>query len=166
MKKFFLATIVFAFFFSSFQASSQISAGGGIVYATDINNIGISANGKYQINETWSAVPTFTYFFKKNGITWSALDLDANYNITEIENLGSLYALGGLNMTFFKWKYDADFGEFGDFSGSASGSDAGVNIGAGLNIAKNEKFAIAPELRYTLGGANYLRVGVKIMFGL
>ncbi|NOR74904.1 MAG: hypothetical protein GQ525_07075 [Draconibacterium sp.] len=142
-----------------------MSAGAGIVYGTNINSIGFSANGKYEINENWSAAPAFTYFLKKNNINWSALDLDANYQLTEIENIGGLYAIGGLNMTFFKFKYEADFGEYGDFSDSISGSDAGVNLGLGLNVLAGD-LAIAPEIRYTLGGANYLRIGVKVMFNL
>ena len=93
------------------------------------------------------------------------MDLDANYQLTEIENLGGLYAIGGLNMTFFKFKYEADFGDYGDFSDSVTGSDAGVNLGLGLNVPVGD-LAICPEIKYTLGGANYLRIGVKIMFGL
>jgi len=142
-----------------------MSAGFGLVYGTNINNIGFSANGKYEINEKWSAAPSFTYFLKKNSVNWSLLDLDANYQLTEIESLGSLYAIGGLNMTFFKIKYEADLGEYGDFSDSFTGSDAGVNLGIGLNVPAGD-LAIAPEIKYTLGGANFLRIGVKVMFGL
>ncbi len=153
-------------FFALTEASAQISVGGGIVYGTDINNIGISANGKYVINETWSAAPSFTYFLKKNYVNWSSLDLDANYNFKEIENLGKLYAIGGLNMTFFKIKYEMDLGAYGDLSDSLTGSDAGLNLGIGLEKEISETMAISPELRYTIGGANYLRIGVKIMFGI
>jgi xanthine/uracil permease len=166
MKNLFKTLIVAILFFTVCTASAQISVGPGIVYGTNINTIGFSVNGKYVFNEKWSAVPSFTYFLKKNEINWSALDLNANYNFTELENIGSLYAIGGLNMTFFKLKYDLDLGEFGDFSDSVTGSDVGINLGLGLNIASTEKLAIAPEVSYTLGGANYLRLGVKIMFGL
>lgn len=150
--------------------NAQISVGPGVVFGTDINNIGFSINGKYEFNEKWSAAPSFTYFLKKDYVNWSALDLDANYQITEIENIGGLYAIGGLNLTFWKVKYDVDYdmGEYGSFSdsGSANGSDAGINLGIGLNVPMGDKLALAPELRYTLGGANYLRAGVKIMFSL
>jgi hypothetical protein len=166
MKNLFKTFFIVLFVFVITEASAQITVGPGIVYGTDINNIGISANGKYVFTEKWSAAPSFTYFLKKNGLNWSALDLDANYQLSEIENLGSLYAIGGLNVTFFKFKYDADFGEWGDYSSSVSGSDAGVNLGLGLNVAATEKFALAPEIRYTLGGGNYLRIGVKVMFGV
>jgi len=164
----FIKSLVFIFtFFLVSQVNAQFSAGPGLVYGTGIDNIGFSANGKYEINEKWSAAPSFTFFLKKNYVNWSALDLDANYQITELENIGSLYAIGGLNMTFFKIKYDYDFGEWGGSgSDSYTGSDVGVNIGAGLNIMLSEKMAIAPEARYTFGGANYFRIGAKLMINL
>ena len=94
------------------------------------------------------------------------MDLDANYQITEIENLGGLYAIGGLNMTFYKKKNDFDFGGFGSTSNSATGSNAGINLGLGLNIPVSEKLMIAPELKYSVSSGSYLRAGVKIMFGI
>lgn len=153
-------------FFSVSEASAQMSAGGGIVYGTNINSIGISVNGKYEINEKWSAAPAFTYFLKKDFVNWSALDLDANYQLTEIENVGGLYAIGGLNVTFYKIKIDADFGEYGDYSSSVKGSNAGVNLGLGLNVRAGDNFIIAPEIKYSISNGSYLRAGVKIMFGM
>lgn len=170
MKKLFTVLTIAVLFFTGYNAKAQISVGPGVVFGTDINNVGFSANGKYEFNEKWSAAATFTYFLKKDYVNWSALDLDANYQITDIENIGGLYAIGGLNLTFWKVKYDYDFdfGEYGTYSdsGSATGSDAGINLGIGLSVPLGEKLAIAPEIRYTLGGANYLRAGVKVMFGL
>ncbi|OQX80570.1 MAG: hypothetical protein B6D64_03025 [Bacteroidetes bacterium 4484_276] len=143
------------------EVKAQISGGLGLVYATNISNIGININGKYDFDETWSAAPTFTYFFKKDNITWTVLDLDANYKITDLDKIGSLYALAGLNMTFYSWKY-----EYGGYSDSDTGLDVGINLGAGLNIPVNEKINIAPEVRYTLGGANYFRIGAKVMYSI
>lgn len=166
MKNLLKTLAVAIFFLVVTEASAQISVGGGIVYGTDINNIGISINGKYEFNEKWSAAPSFTYFLKKNYVNWSALDLDANYQITEIENLGGLYAIGGLNMTFYKIKYDFNFGEYGSSNGSVTGSNAGLNLGLGLNIPVSEKLKIAPEIKYSISSGSYLRAGVKIMFGI
>ena len=166
MKNLFKTIVAAIFLLTAAEASAQMSAGAGIVYGTNINTIGFNVNGKYEFNEKWSAAPAFTYFLKKDLVNWSALDLDANYQLTELENIGGLYAIGGLNMTFYKIKYDFDFGEYGSDSGSITGSDAGVNLGLGLNVPAGEKLVIAPEIKYTLGGANYLRIGVKVMFGL
>ncbi len=166
MKNLFKVLVVLVALFSYSEANAQISGGLGLVYGTGINNIGFSLNGKYEINEKWSAAPSFTYFLKKDLVNWSALDLDANYQLKELDNIGNLYAIGGLNMTFFKLKYDYDLGSYGDFGGTVSGSDVGVNLGVGLFFPAGEKLNIAPEIRYTLGGANFFRIGVKAMFNL
>jgi len=165
MKNLLKAVICLVVLFTFSEAKAQISAGAGVVYGTDINNVGFSINGKYEIDEKWSAAPAFTIFLKKDYVTWSALDLDANYQISEIEKIGSLYALAGLNMTFYKITLEYDLGEWGgNFSETATGSEIGVNLGMGINIPATEKIAIAPEIRYTLGGANYLRFGAKVMY--
>ena len=161
MKNLFKTILVIIIAFSITEVKAQKSVGAGVAYATNINSIGFNLNGNYVINEKWSAAPSFTYFLKKDYVTWMALDLDANYLFSEMENLGSLYAIGGLNMTFFDINYEFDFGDYHD--GGFSGSDFGVNLGIGLIVPAGEKLAIAPEIRYTLGGANYARVGVKVM---
>jgi opacity protein-like surface antigen len=167
MKNLFKVFLVLIVVFSFSEAKAQMSVGPGVVYGTGINNIGFSINGKYEFNKKWSAAPSFTYFLKKDYVNWSSLDLDANYQFTTLENVGSLYAIGGLNMTFFKVNYEVDLGDYGgDFDGSVSGSDFGVNLGIGLAVSVSEKLAVAPEIRYTLGGANYARIGVKVMFNL
>lgn len=166
MKNLVKVFIAIVLFFTVTETSAQISAGAGIVYGTNINNVGFSVNGIYEINETWSAAPMFTYFLKKEYVNWSALDLDANYQLSQLKNISGLYAIGGLNLTFFKIKYDFDFGELGISNGSTVGSDVGINLGLGLNMSAGDNLAIAPEIRYTLGGANYLRIGVKVLFGL
>lgn len=170
MKHFITVIILLVVVFSFSEAKAQISVGGGIVYGTDINNIGFSINGKYEINEDWSAAPSFTYFLKKNYVKWSALDFDANYQIIDIEKVGGLYALGGLNLTF--WGIDtkrSGLDKFADYYGGSidtNTTDIGLNLGVGLNYTLTEKLAIAPEMKYTLGGVNYFRIGVKVLFGL
>lgn len=166
MKSLFKATIAIVLFFTVTNASAQISAGGGLVYGTDINNIGFSLNGNYEFNEKWSAAPSFTYFLKKDYLTWSSLDLNANYQITDVENIGALYGIGGLALTF--WGFDAGGLGLEEYSGllDTNTMEFGISIGAGLNISTSEKMAIAPEIMYTIGGVNYLRLGVKLMIKL
>ena len=171
MKKIFRTLLIVALFFVVTKSQAQISVGGGLWYGSDINAIGISGNGKYAIDESWSAAAGFTYFLEKDYVKWSALDFDANYNITELENVGSLYGIGGLNITFWSIDYDGgtiDMGEYGsyDLDLDASGSNVGLNLGLGLNIAASDNLAIAPEIKYTVSDGGYLRIGAKILFGL
>jgi hypothetical protein len=167
MKNLFKAFIVLAVVlaFSTTESKAQMSAGGGLVFGTGINNIGISVNGKYDFTEQWSAAPAFTYFFKKDGLTWMILDLDANYMIAEFDGVGGLYGIGGLGMTFAHYKIDADLGAWGDYSTSGTTTTVGLNLGAGLNIPLGDNMAIAPELKFTIANGSFFRIGAKFMFG-
>ena len=175
MKNLFITLIAITIFTTINQANAQISIGPGIAYGTDINNIGFNLNGKYEINEKLAIAPSFTYFLKKDYVNWSSLDLNANYRLTNIENVGSLYAIGGIGATF--WSFDGDeiidldFGDYeipdelvGDYDTDTT--EIGVNLGIGLNISTKKKTHIYPEIMYTFGDLNYLRFGAKIMFNL
>ncbi|MCF6357442.1 MAG: outer membrane beta-barrel protein [Draconibacterium sp.] len=142
-----------------------MSVGGGLVYGTSINTIGISINGKYEFTEDWSADPAFTYFIPKDGLTWMVLDLDGNYQITEFDGVGGLYGIGGLGMTFARFDWDD---ELGSIMGSSSytSTTVGLNLGVGLEIPLSESMAVSPEMKLTIGNGTYFRIGAKIMFGI
>ena len=158
MKNLLKAVVVILVVFSFSQAKAQISVGAGAVFGTEINNLGLSVHGKYQFTDEWSAAPSFTYFLKKDMLSWSSLDLDANYKISD----AGLYLIGGLNMTFFSIDTDDTF--LGGFD--LSGTDTGFNIGAGMEFEIGDGLTFSPEARYTLGGGNFLRIGLKVMFEL
>ncbi len=162
LKAFIVLTVVFAF--STTESKAQMSAGGGLWYGTNINSIGISINGKYQFNEEWSADPAFTYFIPKNGLTWMALDLDANYKFMEFDGVGALYGIGGLGITFAHF----DWGEYASIlgTGSTTSTYGGLNLGAGLEIPLGESMAVSPEMKITIGNATFFRIGARFMFGL
>ncbi|MCF8373873.1 MAG: outer membrane beta-barrel protein [Bacteroidales bacterium] len=164
MKNLFKLFAVTILVFTFSKTDAQISVGAGLVYGTDISNIGFTLNGKYEFNEKWSAAPSFTIFLKKDYVNWSALDLDANYQIMEIENIGGLYAIGGINMTFFKIKYDDIYSGLPGLDNSVTGSEMGINLGVGIDIPVTEKITVAPELKYTIGGFNYLHIGAKALY--
>jgi len=44
------------------NAFAQVSAGGGLAYGTDLNDLGIQVHGGYQINEEWRGFTSFIYY--------------------------------------------------------------------------------------------------------
>jgi len=164
MKKLLIAIIAVLVFGTIEQTKAQFSVGPGLGYATDIGSLGISANVGYHINDEWAASGAFTYFLEQDYVKWSALDFNANYTFTELENVGALYGIGGLNITMVK----VDIPGLSEFWGTSSTteSNVGLNIGAGLNVDLSEKMVLAPELTYTVSSGGYLRAGVKLMFNL
>ena len=147
------------------QANAQLSLGPGLSYASDINNVGLSANVRYAFDSDWAVSSGFTYFFEKDYVAWSVADINVNYNLTEIDGVGSLYALAGVNITHAKVDVPLNFG-YGSVNISGTASDYGFNIGGGLNINLNEKLVLAPEVCYTIIEGGYLRIGTKLLFTL
>lgn len=140
--------------FTVTEANAQKKVGGGVWYATDMENVGISINGAYFFSDNFSVAPSFTYFLEKNNVNWSMLDLDVNYSFTELD-FGMLYAIGGLNLTF----YSMDLGGWGDFSGTNTSFNAGIGLGMPLG----DNMTLCPEVRYTFGDGDFLRFGVKLL---
>lgn len=145
MKNLLRSVVIAVILFAAGQANAQISAGAGVVFGSDINNVGFSINGKYAFNETWAVAPSFTFFLKKDYVSWSVLDIDANYQITTIDKLGGLYALGGLNLTFWKIDFGDEFDDVWGGGFNATGSDVGVNLGLGIDIPLSEQLMLAPK---------------------
>ena len=162
MKKLFVVIIAILLVGSFQETKAQFTVGAGLGYATDISSLGISANVGYEIDETWEATGSYTHFLEKDYVKWSAVDFNANYNISEIENLGKFYAIGGINITTVK----LDIPGLSEFLGSSSTSESnfGVNIGAGLKVDLSEKMILAPEMTYSISSGSYLRIGAKLMY--
>ncbi len=160
MKKLLLVVAVVALCGVFQNAKAQFSAGVGLAYATEINNLGISAQAAYDFTEEWAATGSFTYFLKKDGVKNSAIDLNANYIFTEIENVGKLYGLVGLN----HWTVSTDKIVIAGVTIGGSSSETGVNLGAGLKMEMSEKMLLCPELKYSTTGSGYFSLGAKLMF--
>nr|WP_319397521.1 hypothetical protein [uncultured Carboxylicivirga sp.] len=167
---------------------SKFMLGAGLDYATEIDNLGIHLKGLYLINDAWEADAGYTYYFKKNYTNWSSLDFNGHYVFTSSDK-GVLYALAGLNVTFYKMElgdlmgdytsgyddyYNDYYGdEYSDLIGGmasltsdmeSKGSEVGVNIGLGGRMGLSDNLFLSGEIKYTLGGADYLNIGAGLMY--
>lgn len=147
---------------------SKILVGGGINYTSNISSAGLSVKGVYLIDETWEGAAAFTYLFENDYTSWSMLDLDGHYVFKKDETM-TLYALGGLNFTF--WKVEFDYGYYDDFYDGFGGSDitgneVGINLGAGGRYDLSEKLSLVGEAKFTVGGFNFLTLGVGVLYKL
>jgi opacity protein-like surface antigen len=124
--------------------SAQFKVGGGLTIGTKSGGIsddgdeklgiGINVRGDYAFDESWSIAPGFTYFFasapSEVDITYWQLNADAHYQFSSEGDMG-IYALGGLNYSYFKIDWGAG-NEYWD--GSADDSEIGLNLGVGANM--------------------------------
>lgn len=63
MKKLFTSIVILTSFFACQQAFAQITARGGLVFGSEISQLGIDIRGGYQIDENWVAAPNINFFF-------------------------------------------------------------------------------------------------------
>lgn len=160
-------TLLFASNLFAQSEGTKFLLGGGLNYVTDINSIGLSVDGTYLINENWEAAAGFTYLFEKDYVNWSMLDFDGHYVFYK-ENGLSAYGLAGLNITFWKIKWDDVYGGLGAaWSGIddiSKGSDAGFNLGAGIRYGLSDKLLLTGEAKYTISSGGFLTLTAGVAY--
>ena len=157
MKKLFTVVAVALLFLTSSSIYAQgIKIGGGLSYGSEIGSIGIRADGVYTINSDFSAAATITYYLEKDYLTWFVVDANAHYNYIKESDM-TVYALAGLNMTFWSLSFGDE--SFGGFGFDASGTDTGINIGTGARKKLSDKIELYGEAKYVLGGGNFFSLG-------
>lgn len=146
--------------------ASKIRAGAGLYYATEINNVGLSLNGNYEITNEWEASILYSHFFKKDYVSWNMWDFDAHYIFFKQDEYINVYGIGGLSMIFAKVTIPAI--SFGGLvisdEQTVKDSNVGVNLGAGANFKVSELINIAPEMRLTFMEDTFLRLGVTVQY--
>ena len=129
--------LLLAFNTSSYAQEGRIQVGPGLAYGGLVENLGISVDGYYTINEKFRAGAKLTYFFPDKeefpggevSYNYFAVDLNGNY-IFHNEDQLMAYGIAGLNILSVSVDAEGD-----GFSGSDSESELGLNLGAGVEYA-------------------------------
>src|SRR5690625_5743311 len=115
------------------QQNPPYTIGVGLMYGTEIEQLGIRVDGYYTINPDIRAGVGLGYFFPDDFIggvrKWFDLDLNGNYFVYSEESL-SIYGLAGLNIAFLTIDFDG--------IDSETVTEIGLNLGAG--VVYNVKF--------------------------
>lgn len=189
MKKFVTVLVVLTALMTSLGVDAQeskLALGGGLNYGTEIDNVGISLLGLYVLTDQWEAAPGFTLFLEKDYTKLSSLDLNGHYVFSN-NGSNAFYAVGGLNVTFFKWEMggnayqpEEEYSEYSDYEGwgdlysdllpglysdlDVNETYIGLNLGAGARIKFNDNFSGLAELKYTVGELDYMNLGVGVLY--
>lgn len=142
----------------------NIDVGVGLVYGSQIESLGITADAYYAINNNLRVGGGLTYFFPEDtpgaNVNWFSVDLNGHYFLYSEDQL-DIYGLAGLNILIQSVNYDNN--QFDD----TSNSEVGLNIGGGVEYALD--FAdLFGELKLAgLGGdADQLVLGAGLRFNL
>ena len=139
---------------------SKFRAGAGLVFASDINSVGITVNGVYAFTSTIEGAVGFTHVFESNYVSFNILDFDAHYVFHQKDKL-NIYGLAGVAFNSVKVSTPS-FGFFG--SSSASSTDTGLNLGVGANYKWTDNLNLAPELRFTVSDGSFMRLGASVQY--
>ena len=158
---------VFALFtFLSTEASAQLWFGGGLVFGSEVENLGLQANGHLVVNEENKirVGADITYFFSDKA---SSGDLEVKTNIFAINVNGHymlvdsdlliLYALAGLNFGFVNVEVSGPGSQFAELFDT---NDTEIGLNAGGGVEYTVPFGrIYGEVKYVLGGFDQLVIG-------
>lgn len=153
-----LTTITLSIFligFANNAAAQKFGFGAGVAYGTDIEEIGIQAGVLYSItNEIRSGVDV-VYYMTDSNLTWIEINANGHYGFVNTDDL-FIYGLAGVNYVTTKVEV-AGF--------SATGTDTGVNLGAGLDYSFGA-VGIYTEVKYALTGNGQVVAsgGVRFFF--
>lgn len=144
----------------------RISVGGGLMYGSEVEKLGLRLDGVYIINEKFRGEIDLGFYFPDKEdyptigevkTTWTEVNINGNYIFYTDTDMGlQAYAIAGLNILRYKIKV-----------GGASDSDskAGLNIGAGGEY-KLDFANLFTEIRYVLGDADQLNITAGLRFPL
>jgi outer membrane immunogenic protein len=161
-----------------YVSAQDKNVGVGLAYGTEIEKPAIFVNGQYFINDKLAITPSFIFYFprkeevsgsgytSKSTSTFWELNADVNYYF--LDESVKLYAIGGLNITGSKYKYEANYPSFPSLNSntSVSGTEVGLNLGIGIDFKTSGKMVPFLQTKYTLGDFDQLVLMGGLRFGL
>lgn len=173
MKKLFVISVMLAFTATYAQAQTK-TIGAGLAFGTDISKPGLAVNGQYFINDALAIAPSFIFYlpdktevtvFGTTSTTTSMLwEFNADVNYYFYDEAVKLYGIGGINLSFFSYKYKTT----GSFSSQSSGSDTnvGLNLGIGSDFKTSGNIIPFALMKFTISDYQQLVImgGVRFPF--
>jgi hypothetical protein len=164
MKK--IQTIVAAIaicFFMTPSIQAQNSAGIGLAYGADFEEMGLQLSGGYTLNEKMRVGADLIYYFigdvdfGSTTLKTTALEFNGNFNyVFYNENKIEAYGIASLGLHYTSIS-------IGGNSNSDSEIGLGVGVGAQYDLGKVKLYV---EPRYFLSGFDQLNIGFGVRMGL
>ena len=137
---------------SSPASAEGISAGGGLVYGTEIEELGIQLNGYYDLGdvvENLRVGADFTYWFVDDPASVWTFNINGHYIFLR-PDAALVYGLAGLNI--YHYSVEA-------FGFETSVTEPGLNLGIGGEYSVAEQLGLYAELKYVISDADQAVLG-------
>ncbi len=146
----FILTLICLFHTTGFAQDRPFQVGVGLLYGSEIEELGIQANLNYPVLENIELAPDISiYFVDDDGDVdnfWE-LNLNGHYFLSSQEQY-NVYGLAGLNLATIGNSFTDD-----------SETEIGINIGVGSEYYM-DAFSLFGELKYVLSDFDQLVIGV------
>ena len=144
--------------------SPEQTIGGGLIYGTEIEKLGLQLTYFYLLTATIAIGGDFSFFFPQEygGITNTFMAVNVLAHYIFYKSLAfRAYVLAGLLLAIERVKFSSDFG-----SGNESFTEIGFNVGAGVEYALATGFLYL-ELMYSRAffGQVVLALGYRHILG-
>lgn len=166
-------------------ANAQFKVGGKLSYGSEIESLGIGAKAIYELDENFSLSGELNYFFGSNTnskinvqgydigeqeveTSLTTLNTDLHYNLSNLNDL-SLYAIGGLNFSFYSTELSSDNnfpGVGGQSSSDNSETFIGLNLGIGGSYPITNNLDVISELKYIINDLDQIVFSAGIVYSL
>lgn len=166
-------------------ANAQFKVGGKLSYGSEIESLGIGAKAIYELDENFSLSGELNYFFGSNTnstinvegfdigeqeveTSLTTLNTDLHYNLSNLNDL-SLYAIGGLNFSFYSTESTSDNnipGVGGQSSFDNSETFIGLNLGIGGSYPITNNLDVISELKYIINDLDQIVFSAGIVYSL
>jgi len=159
-----LFTLIFSLTIIS-QVNAQIQAGAALMYGSEIEELGLQANGTFNFTGNIRGALDIGFFFADDAgdleTSFWTINTNGHYLIPGIPK-ANVYGLAGLNFATTSVEGNTAFGSIDD-----STTELGLNLGGGAELPLGG-VNIFSEVKYVVGDADQLVLtgGVRIGLGL
>jgi outer membrane protein with beta-barrel domain len=163
------SVIALIFILSICQSNAQTRFGGFLAFGTEIETLGIGANGEFFITEEISIAPDILYFFPNKTdlgsgeelkLKWFEFNANGHYHF---DTGGSVmpYGLAGLNFAIVGIESTASSLPFDE-----SSTEVGLNLGGGADFDIGSNIMPFAEIRFVIGNADQLVLSGGVRIGI
>ncbi|WP_020527474.1 outer membrane beta-barrel protein [Flexithrix dorotheae] len=163
------------------QIEGAITAAPTIGFGFENESLLIGAHGQYFFKDNLAGHFGINYFFPKSSTYTKSSLWTMNFNVNYYFDTGDSkvkpYALGGINLAFWKYKYDnPQFGgvvidgiefDIPETEAKSSGTEFGLNLGGGADFDIGKSFVPFGQLKYVIGDYDQFVImgGVRFYVG-
>ncbi len=112
---------------------------------SDYKNLGLGVKGQYEFIDNVRGEASFNYYLKKDNVSMWELNANVHY-LFRITDEVTLYPLAGLTMLTAK----VESANFGGIKSSASDTNIGLNLGAGIEYPLSDSVKLNGEIKYQI----------------